>query len=256
MDKEYLQSLYTPDMQEIIFGDRNYFNNQNTNKLPFSIADLAAKNANVDLFPSPQEFYTSPTYLMKQAEKFNENPFRTGITSVIPFEQDPIAIQQGFVKGSPSDQGTNFQFLPSANEADETDEVEEKKPKGIAALLRAILSFAIPGAGFFLDKGRDALSGIQSLNQRLRSTDFAKSKTLADYFDARKYGGRDERDAAAARNMAQARGIQKKIDRGEFGTRDRSIDRGRGSIPSRTTSAPRRSSSSYSAANRAFTRGR
>jgi len=256
MDKEYLQSLYTPDMQEIIFGDRNYFNNQNTNKLPFSIADLAAKNANVDLFPSPQEFYTSPTYLMKQAEKFNENPFRTGITSVIPFEQDPIAIQQGFVKGSPSDQGTNFQFLPSANEADETDEVEEKKPKGIAALLRAILSFAIPGAGFFLDKGRDALSGIQSLNQRLRSTDFAKSKTLADYFDARKYGGRDERDAAAARNMAQARGIQKKIDRGEFGTRDISIDRGRGSIPSRTTSAPRKSSSTYSAANRAFTRGR
>ena len=256
MDKEYLQSLYTPDMQEIIFGDRNYFNNQNTNKLPFSIADLAAKNANVDLFPSPQEFYTSPTYLMKQAEKFNENPFRTGITSVIPFEQDPIAIQQGFVKGSPSDQGTNFQFLPSANEADETDEVEEKKPKGIAALLRAILSFAIPGAGFFLDKGRDALSGIQSLNQRLRSTDFAKSKTLADYFDARKYGGRDERDAAAARNMAQARGIQKKIDRGEFGTRDISIDRGRGSIPSRTTSAPRKSSSTYSAANRAFARGR
>jgi len=256
MDKEYLQSLYTPDMQEIIFGDRNYFNNQNTNKLPFSIADLAAKNANVDLFPSPQEFYTSPTYLMKQAEKFNENPFRTGITSVIPFEQDPIAVQQGFVKGSPSDQGTNFQFLPSANEADETDEVEEKKPKGIAALLRAILSFAIPGAGFFLDKGRDALSGIQSLNQRLRSTDFAKSKTLADYFDARKYGGRDERDAAAARNMAQARGIQKKIDRGEFGTRDISIDRGRGSIPSRTTSAPRKSSSTYSAANRAFTRGR
>ena len=256
MDKEYLQSLYTPDMQEIIFGDRNYFNNQNTNKLPFSIADLAAKNANVDLFPSPQEFYTSPTYLMKQAEKFNENPFRTGITSVIPFEQDPIAIQQGFVKGSPSDQGTNFQFLPSANEADETDEVEEKKPRGIAALLRAILSFAIPGAGFFLDKGRDALSGIQSLNQRLRSTDFAKSKTLADYFDARKYGGRDERDAAAARNMAQARGIQKKIDRGEFGTRDISIDRGRGSIPSRTTSAPRKSSSTYSAANRAFARGR
>ena len=256
MDKEYLQSLYTPDMQEIIFGDRNYFNNQNTNKLPFSIADLAAKNANVDLFPSPQEFYTSPTYLMKQAEKFNENPFRTGITSVIPFEQDPIAIQQGFVKGSPSDQGTNFQFLPSANEADETDEVEEKKPKGIAALLRAILSFAIPGAGFFLDKGRDALSGIQSLNQRLRSTDFAKSKTLADYFDARKYGGRDERDAAAARNMAQARGIQKKIDAGDYGTRDISIDRGRGSIPSRTTSAPRKSSSTYSAANRAFTRGR
>ena len=27
-----------------------------------------------------------------------------------------------------------------------------------------------------------------------------------------------KRDAAAARNMAQARGIQKKIDRGDYGT--------------------------------------
>ena len=69
--------------------------------------------------------------------------------------------------------------------------------------------------------------------------------------DARKYGGRDERDAAAARNMAQARGIQKKIDRGEFGTAS-AQDKARGQISSRKTSAPKRSfSSDYSAAQRA-----
>ena len=59
---------------------------------------------------------------------------------------------------------------------------------------------------------RGGLQGIQSLNQRLRNTDFGQSKTLADYFDARRYGGRDAREAAAARNMAQARGLQKQID--------------------------------------------
>ncbi len=176
----------------------------------------------------------------------------TGIMNIdVPFGT-PIDIAQGFTKNTPSDQGTNFQFLPSANE-DETDVVEEKKRGGIGDLFRALLGFAIPGASFFFNKGRDALGGIRSLNQRLRNTDFAKSKTLADYLDARKYGGRQERDDAAARNMAQARSIQKKIDRGEFGTRDRSIDRGRGSIPSR--SSPTRSkrdtspSSSYSQAS-------
>ena len=247
MDKEYLQSLYTPEQQLLLFGDANYFNNQNTNNnLPFtSMADMAAKNANLDLFPSPQEFYTSPTYLMKQAQKFNQNPFRTGITSVIPLEQDPIAVQQGFVEGSPSD--TSFGV---ANEPD----VEVKEKSGIAKLFDFLSNF-IPGVGLIRRLG-DIPGGIRGLNQRIQQSDFGRSRTLADYFDARRYGGRDERAAAAAKTMAEARDIQEKIDEGEFGTRDRSIDRGRGSIPSRTTSAPRRSSSTYSDAKSAFTSGR
>ena len=252
MDKEYLQSLYTPEQQLLLFGDANYFNNQNTNNnLPFtSMADMAAKNANLDLFPSPQEFYTSPTYLMKQAQKFNQNPFRTGITSVIPLEQDPIAVQQGFVEGSPSD--TSYSPLgidTSFGVANEPD-VEVKEKSGIAKLFDFLSNF-IPGVGLIRRLG-DIPGGIRGLNQRIQQSDFGRSRTLADYFDARRYGGRDERAAAAAKTMAEARDIQEKIDEGEFGTRDRSIDRGRGSIPSRTTSAPRRSSSSYSAANRAF----
>ena len=151
----------------------------------------------------------------------------------------------------------NLGFDTSFGVANEEDVEQEflpgqKKRGGLADLFRALFGFFVPGANLLMGGGSRTLDGIRSLNQRLRNTDFAKSRTLADYFDARKYGGRDERDAAAARNMAQARGIQKKIDAGDYGTRDISIDRGRGSIPSRKTSAPRRSSSSYSAANRAF----
>ena len=114
-----------------------------------------------------------------------------------------------------------------ANEADVEEEETEKKG-GIAEFLRTMLGFAIPGSSLFTGD-RSVLQGIKSLNQRLRNTDFARSKTLADYFDARKYGGRDERDAAAARTMAQARGIQKKIDTGKYRrtAADNVIDRGR-----------------------------
>jgi hypothetical protein len=126
-----------------------------------------------------------------------------------------------------------------------------KQSGGIADLFKTLLSFSVPGASFFLNQGSRAMDGIRGLNQRIRNTDFAKSSSLADYFDARRYGGRDERDAAAARNMVQARGIQKKIDRGEYGTAS-AQDKARGQMPSRTTSAPKRSfSSDYSAAQRA-----
>jgi len=55
------------------------------------------------------------------------------------------------------------------------------------------------------------LSGLSGINDRIQSTDFARSKTLADYFDAKSYGGIDARNAAAVANMAQARGIQKQM---------------------------------------------
>jgi hypothetical protein len=59
--------------------------------------------------------------------------------------------------------------------------------------------------------GAMMLGGLKDINQRIQSTDFARSKTLADYFDAKSYGGIDARNAAAIANMAQARGIQKQM---------------------------------------------
>ena len=153
-------------------------------------------------------------------------------------------------------QESGFPLYDEFTVAEEGDDLEDnavtvdelgnlKQPSGFKDFLKTMLGFAIPGAGLFMGD-RSALQGIKSLNQRLRNTDFAQSKTLADYFDARKYGGRDERDAAAARNMAQARGIQKKIDRGEFGTAS-AQDKARGNRPGGANySAPSRPSKASS----------
>jgi hypothetical protein len=161
-----------------------------SNNLPFSVGNRLFNEFNTattvpDIATEP---YISPTYLMKQ--QLGMVP--TGITAssaAIPFEQDPIAIAQGFVKGSPSDAsfpGANFQFLPSANEADETDVVEEKKRSGgLADLFRALFGLVVPGAGLLMGGGSRALEGIRSLNQRLRNTDFGQSRTLQEYFQKR-----------------------------------------------------------------------
>ena len=62
-----------------------------------------------------------------------------------------------------------------------------------------------------LSIGSMMLGGLKDINDRIQSTDFARSKNLMDYLDAKKYGGIDARNAAAIANMAQARGIQKQM---------------------------------------------
>jgi len=117
-----------------------------TNNLPFtSMVDMAAKNANLDFFPAPQDLYTgaianNPTYLMKQ--QLGMVP--TGITasSAASTFGTPEDIEQGFVKGSPSD--TSFSPLgidTSFGVANEPDEEEETK-SGIIKLLE----FLTPGS--------------------------------------------------------------------------------------------------------------
>ena len=62
-----------------------------------------------------------------------------------------------------------------------------------------------------LSIGSMMLGGLKNINDRIQSTDFARSKNLMDYLDAKSYGGIDARNAAAIANMAQARGIQKQM---------------------------------------------
>jgi hypothetical protein len=116
-----------------------------------------------------------------------------------------------------------------------------KQPSGFKDFLRTMLGFAIPGAGLFTGD-RSALQGIKSLNQRIQQSDFGQATSLMDYLDMRKYGGAQGRRDAAARNMAQARGIQKKIDTGRYRrtAADNVIDRGRGesNIASRAPKGP------------------
>ena len=222
-----------------------------TNNLPFtSMATMDAANQ----FPILPGSSTPPLDAFKNT--LAPMGVNTGIMSssaAIPFGT-PVDIAQGFTRNTPSDQGTNFQFLESANE-DETDVVEDKKSGGIADLFRAILGFVVPGASFFLNQGRDALGGIRSLNQRLRNTDFGQSKTLVDYLEKRRrrketdfLGSGDSQGDIITYDPAKTRNRQRIMN-----MQPTNRDTARGSIPSRSSPTTSRRdtspSSSYSQAS-------
>ena len=90
-----------------------------------------------------------------------------------------------------------------------------QKPKsnfrGILGTIAGML-MGIPGLGLLTGGLGKIGEGLGSLNDKIQSTDFARSKTLMDYLDAKKYGGIDARDRAASKNMREARAIQKAMD--------------------------------------------
>ena len=94
-----------------------------------------------------------------------------------------------------------------------------------------------------LSIGSMMMGGLRDINDRIRQTDFARSKNLMDYLDAKSYGGIDARNAAAVANMAQARGIQKQMAQ-RPSSNVSAQDAARGNIGSRSTSS---ASQSYSA---------
>mgnify|MGYP003130450893 CR=1 FL=1 len=135
---------------------------------------------------------------------------------------------------------SGFPLYDDFTVAEEGDDLEEnavtvdelgnlKQPSGFKDFLKTMLGFAIPGANLFMGDG-SALEGIKSLNQRLRNTDFGRSKNLMDYLDMKKYGGYQGREDARARIMAQARGLQKQIDQRQSAIQTNQ-DRGRGDRP-------------------------
>ena len=81
---------------------------------------------------------------------------------------------------------------------------------GIGSLLASLFGMAmgIPGLGLLTGGFGKLKEGLGSLNDKIQSTDFARSTSLMDYLDAKKYGGIDERDIAASKNMREAKAIQ------------------------------------------------
>ena len=160
------------------------------------------------------------------ARQFGNMDRMTGIMQQAPLQNLGIDTSYGVA----NEEDVEQEFLP-----------DQKKSSGLADLFRTLIGFAVPGSSFFLNQGRGALDGIKSLNQRLRNTDFAKSSSLADYFDARSYGGRDARDRAASQNMREARAIQRQVDMRPSAV-PTNQDRGRGqnfSGPTRSAAATR-----------------
>ena len=56
---------------------------------------------------------------------------------------------------------------------------------GLAGLFKTLLGLAIPGFNFLTGGGGKLKQGIDALNQKIRGTDFANSKTLMDYFNTK-----------------------------------------------------------------------
>jgi hypothetical protein len=112
-----------------------------------------------------------------------------------------------------------------ANEEDvEQEFLPDREPSGIAKLFEFLGKLPTP-----FNLARRGLESLRGLNDRIQGSDFGQATSLMDYLDMRKYGGAQGRDDAAARTMAQARGIQNKIDTGEYRRTavDNVIDRGR-----------------------------
>ncbi len=116
----------------------------------------------------------------------------------------------------------------------------QKRNKGIFS----IRDF-LPGGKYSLTGM--AISGLKGINDRIQSSNLAKSTSLADYRDMMSYGGYEEREAAREKTMKEARDLQKIID-----ARKTSIptnqDKGRGQPPGpKTKTAPK--SKGYNYAN-------
>jgi hypothetical protein len=115
---------YTPEQQLLLFGDPNYLKNQNISSYPYkSMAELAAENANLELFPAPLNT-DNPTYMAKQ----NVNPF---FQSQLPANR---------LEGLPS-LGIDTSFRV-ANEPDVQQEFLPDQKTGIAKLFDFLQKFS------------------------------------------------------------------------------------------------------------------
>jgi len=131
----------------------------------------------------------------------------------------------------------NYKYLPSAMDQYTTPDKTKSKKKDIGGLVKLLAGLTVPGLGFVLNAGRGVPQGILNLNQRIQGSNFGQATSLADYFNMRQYGGAQGRRDAAARTMAQARGLQKQIDQRPTAQRDSSADRGMGQVTSSSKSS-------------------
>ena len=135
-----------------------------------------------------------------------------------------------------------------------TGQQQDSNSVGIAPLNNTMGSIKSLGKNLIMNKlsggnpmtmvGGMMLSGLSGINDKIRQTDFARSKTLADYLDAKKYGGIDARNFAASENMLASNVLQQEMAR-RASSNVSNQDAGKGQMPA-SNSTPA-SSKSYSA---------
>jgi hypothetical protein len=149
---------------------------------------------------TPFQPYESPAFLAKQ----NVNPYFQGIMNQAPIDFGRF---EGITEETDIDDDTQ-------------DKVEETKT-GIETLLSFLQNIPTP-----MNLIRGGLQGIQNFNQGLRSTDFGRSKTLAEYFQKRRERKQAERAQKAMPSVyesAKAQGFTN--EKGGFST-DKADDAG------------------------------
>jgi len=127
-----------------------------------------------------------------------KNLTNTGITG-IPLYDDMAPIIN-----------TSYGVANEPNE-EETEQYRNQSNNKFGGIMDLLMGIAVPGYGLFKNVAKGGLDGLRGFNQRLQQSDFAQADNLMDYLDMRKYGGLQGRIDAAARNMAQARGITKSL---------------------------------------------
>jgi len=135
---------------------------------------------------APQDYYPSDLGFINAPQDY----YPGGITKLAPLQNLGIDTSYGV-----------------ANEPDveQVESLVSDEPKGIAKLFEFISNFTPFGLV------RRGLESLRGLNNRIQGSDFGQATSLMDYLDMRKYGGAQGRRDAAARNMAQAKGITKSL---------------------------------------------
>jgi len=170
-----------------------------------------------------QDFYPldrNPTQMFYQPREFVNAP------GAINYYQPDLTTLRGLDMNR--FQGVSDMSLIDETTNDEQDqnyiEQVEKSRNPLSGIMDLLRNIPTP-----FNLARRGLESLRGFNQKIRNTDFAKSSTLADYLDARSYGGRDARDRAAQQNMREARAIQRQVDRRGDST-SRVADRNRSSV--------------------------
>ena len=131
-----------------------------------------------------------------------------------------------------------------ANEEDvEQEFLPDREPSGIAKLFEFLGNIPTP-----FNLIRRGLGSLKGLNDRIQGSDFGRATSLMDYLDMRKYGGLQGRNDAAARNMAQAKGITKSLASKPSSTSG-GYQQGPGGSGAQTTSAKSKTSSPTNVGN-------
>jgi hypothetical protein len=168
-------------------GRINFFNTGNEQVFP--------RQGLEPLYPNFGAPMVNNTFLRPDVSSSNLISLRpeTGINTLRFVNRDINNIQPQLpanrLEGLNLDRFEGIGSLGVANEED-VEQVDsltgEKKSSGLADLFRTLVGFAVPGASFFLNKGRDALGGIRSLNQRLQGSTFGRSRSMQEFLERKR----------------------------------------------------------------------